>query len=81
MSVTGLPDGAAPFAGGWLHALPDLALLLAIDAAGSARQTLPALPDHPVLYGVAWHAQVLVADPAAPQGIALSAGLRLVLDR
>jgi hypothetical protein len=81
LSLTGYPDGVVPFRGGWLHAAPDVLFLLAVNAAGTATLALGALADHPVAYGLPVSLQALVADSQAVQGVAMSAGLRLVLDR
>lgn len=81
LSGTGLPDGVAPFSGGWLHAVPDVLVLATTSSTGTCVLPLGALPDHPSLYGLSVAMQLLVADAAAAQGVALSAGLRLVLDR
>lgn len=81
LSTTGYPDGQVPFAGGWLHAAPDVVLPARIAPEGTWALPVGVLPDVPALYGAAFSGQLLVADPAAVQGIALSAGLRLVLDR
>ncbi len=81
VSLTGFPDGLVPFVGGWLHAGPDLLLPAVATSAGLVPYPLLALPDDPFLRGLPLSAQLLVEDAAAVQGVALSAGLRLVLDR
>jgi hypothetical protein len=81
LSVRGYPDGVIPFAGGWLHADADVMLAAVASAAGTVALPLGPLPDHPLLYGASLSGQMFAVDATAPQGIALSAGLRLVLDR
>lgn len=81
VSLTGYPDGAVPFLGGWLHTAPDVVLLAAANGAGQVSLPLGTLPDTPLLWGLGISAQLLVEDVLAAQGVALSAGLRLVLDR
>jgi hypothetical protein len=39
------------------------------------------IPDEPALRGLRVHAQAAVADPAAVQGLALTPGLTVVLER
>jgi len=81
LSTTAYPDGLVPFYGGWLHAAADVLLPITVDARGLASLPLGIVPDLPALRGLAVHTQVLLADPTAAQGIALSAGLTLILDR
>ena len=81
LSPTAYQDGQVAFRGGWLHAAPDVLLPVTADANGQAQLTLGVLPDDSLLAGLAMHAQALIVDAAAPQGVALSAGLKLLLDR
>ncbi len=81
LSPIGYPDGVVAFAGGWLHAAPDTILIGATSVGGTVAFPLGSLPDAPFFYGLSVFAQLLVDDPAALRGIALSAGLRLTLDR
>lgn len=81
ISLTGYDDGVVPLAGGWLHARGDSILALPIDAAGTGAFVTPPLPADPGLWALPVHAQVVAFDGAAIQGVALSAGLRAVLDR
>jgi hypothetical protein len=81
LSVTGYPDGRVPFRGGWLHAAPDALITIRTDAGGTALLPLGVLPDAPALRGLPVHGQAFLADAAAPQGVSLSAGLTLLLDR
>lgn len=80
-SATGYPDGVVPFAGGWLHAAVDVLIPAVATNNGTVALPLGPLPNAPQLHGLAISAQLLVADAAAARGVALSAGLRLVLDR
>lgn len=81
LSLSGFPDGVVPFVGGWLHAAPDAMLLAATGAGGTVTFPLVGLPADPLLFGLPIFAQVLVEDAVAARGVALSAGLRMVLDR
>ncbi len=64
-----------------MHAAPDTILIGATSVGGTVAFPLGSLPDAPFFYGLPVFAQLLVDDPAALRGIALSAGLRLTLDR
>lgn len=81
LSTIALPDGASPFAGGFLNVRADVIVGLALDAVGNARLPPVAFPDDPVLRGAELHAQALFADGTAPQGVALTRGLTLRLER
>jgi hypothetical protein len=81
LSLTGFDDGAVPWRGGWLHARPDSLIPLAASAQGTAALPMPPLPDLLALHGLPLFGQVVTADPLAPQGNGMSAGLRLRLDR
>lgn len=80
-STTALPDGKVPFAGGWAHVLPEVALPVTMNGRGEAVVDLGVAPDVSALRGRRLHAQGVHLDPAASQGVALSAGLTLLLDR
>jgi hypothetical protein len=81
VSATGFDDGAVPVFGGWLHAAPDVVFFAAAAVDGTLALSFGNLPDRTSLYGLPISAQLLVVDPQAVQGVAMSAGLRLVLDR
>jgi len=81
LSLTSFPDGVLPLAGGWAHVLPDALFPLVCDAGGRAQLALGVLPDEPALRGLRVHAQAAVGDAAAVQGLALTPGLTVVLER
>jgi hypothetical protein len=81
LSLTAFPDGVVPLAGGWAHVALDALFPLACDAGGRAQLPLGVIPDEPALRGLRVHAQAAVADPAAVQGLALTPGLTVVLER
>jgi hypothetical protein len=81
LSLTAFPDGVVPLAGGWAHVAFDALFPLACDAGGRAQLPLGVIPDEPALRGLRVHAQAAVADAAAVQGLSLTPGLTVVLER
>jgi hypothetical protein len=79
LGSAGYPDGAMPFAGGWLHTSAEIVVFLPADGAGIANFPFGGIPDHPALYGLQLFAQVAAVDPTAPQGYALSQGLQITI--
>ncbi|TAH39408.1 MAG: hypothetical protein EYC70_01085 [Planctomycetota bacterium] len=82
----GRNSGAEPFFGGTRYAFPPTILSVGLstngvpNAPGSGSISFTTgIPNRAGLVGTAVYSQVLVVDPAAPQGVALSAGLRTVL--
>ncbi len=80
LSTTSYVDGQVMFRGGWLHAGADILLSLTYGASGTAQLTLGVIPDVAALYGVRLHAQALVIDSTAIQGVGMSPGVTLQLD-
>ena len=71
----GLVQASVPFAGGEILVVPLVVLPLGVDLFGQARFPVP-LGSDPGLVGVSLFFQGFVIDPAAPQGIAITAGLQ-----
>ena len=86
MLVVGLNAGALPLYGGTLYVMPPFVLQAPFVAdhgglgsgAGLAQILIP-VPDQPSLIGVPMEAQAGVFDQYAPQGVALTNALTLVL--
>lgn len=68
-------------AGGTLYVPPDVIVPLTLDASGNKVLPLAVLPAAPVLYGVELHSQLLLTDPTAAQGVAMSSRLTMRLER
>jgi hypothetical protein len=80
-SRTSLPDGKAALAGGWAHVIPDSMSPVTLDANGRGRVPLAILPVDPALFGLKAHGQAAFIDNSAPQGVTLTSGITLLLER
>ncbi len=80
-SLTSLPDGQVAFAGGWAHVIPDLLLPVTLDGSGRRSVPLGKMPAVAVHYGLKVHGQAAFIDNAAPQGVTLTSGITLLLER
>jgi len=68
-------------AGGTLYVPPEVVIPVTLSATGNATLPLAVLPRAPLLYGVELYAQLLLSDPTASQGVAMSSQLTMRLER
>ncbi len=81
LSPTFFPDGKVPFRGGWVHVLPDVFFPIALSTVGAQVVSFGVLPDHALLHGKKVYLQAVYADTTAPQGVSMTAGFTIHLDR
>jgi hypothetical protein len=75
-----LQTGASPLPGGCtLYLTAPWSVLPAVTAANGRAAVRGPVPAAPSLRGATLHAQAMALDPGAPLGVALTAGLRLVV--
>ncbi len=80
-SRTSFPDGKVAFAGGWAHVIPDTVLPVTLDSSGRRSVPLAVLPAVTALYGLKVHGQAVFLDNLAPQGVTMTSGITLLLER